>query len=201
MAGIAQWFLDQRMADGGWNCEWVEGSARSSFHSTLNALRGLLCYEDAIGGCYPVRAARRGGEEYLLQRRLLRILSTGEHVGGWVTRFAYPFRWFSSVLNAADYFRTASRYDDGPPDPRLAEGDRGDPGRPPARRHVAAGTPTPGSGLVRGRRTLRRSLDVADLLRQSGPRLVGRDDRQLSKPPWTRRVLAGVNARRRDDGR
>ena len=114
VAGIAQWFLDQRMADGGWNCEWVEGSARSSFHSTLNALRGLLCYEDAIGGCDPVRAARRGGEEYLLQRRLLRTLSTGEHVGGWVTRFAYPFRWFSSVLNAADYFRSASRYDDGP---------------------------------------------------------------------------------------
>ena len=26
----------------------------------------------------------------------------------WVTRFAYPFRWFYSVLNAADYFRAAS---------------------------------------------------------------------------------------------
>ena len=50
VSGIAQWFLDHRMADGGWNCEWVEGSTRSSFHSTLNSLKGLLYYEAATGG-------------------------------------------------------------------------------------------------------------------------------------------------------
>jgi hypothetical protein len=36
--GLAAWFVEHRMADGGWNCEWVDGSTRSSFHSTLNAL-------------------------------------------------------------------------------------------------------------------------------------------------------------------
>lgn len=39
VSGPAQWFLDHRLADGGWNCEWVEGSTRSSFHSTLNTLK------------------------------------------------------------------------------------------------------------------------------------------------------------------
>ena len=121
VAGIAQWFLDHRLADGGWNCEWVDGSTRSSFHSTLNALKGLLYYETATGGCHALRAARQAGEKYLLERRLMRTLSTGELVGPWVTGFAYPFRWFYSVLNAADYFRTAALQDGIPPDPRLAD--------------------------------------------------------------------------------
>jgi len=121
VSGIAQWFLDHRMADGGWNCEWVEGSTRSSFHSTLNTLKGLLDYEAATGGTSRLRAARRAGEEYLLQRRLLRTLSTGEIVGPWVARFTYPFRSFYSALNAADYFRTAALHDGAAPDPRLAD--------------------------------------------------------------------------------
>jgi hypothetical protein len=121
VSGIAQWFLDHRLPDGGWNCEWVEGSTRSSFHSTLNALKGLRYFEAATGGSDAHRAARRAGEEYLLQRRLLQTLSTGELVGPWATRFAYPFRWFYSALNAADYFRAAALQDGTPPDPRLAE--------------------------------------------------------------------------------
>jgi hypothetical protein len=57
----------------------------------------------------------------LLERRLLRTLSTGELVWPWVTRFAYPFRWFYSVLNAAEYFRAAALHDGIAPDPRLAD--------------------------------------------------------------------------------
>ena len=119
--GIATWFVEHRLADGGWNCEWVEGSTRSSFHSTLNALKGLLAHEAATGGTDATRAARRAGEEYLLERRLMYRLSTGEVVAPWVTRFAYPFRWFYSVLNAADHFRAASLLDGTPPDPRMAD--------------------------------------------------------------------------------
>ena len=58
VSGIARWFPDHRMADGGWNCEWVEGSTRSSFHSTLNSLKGILYYEDATGGSDELLAAR-----------------------------------------------------------------------------------------------------------------------------------------------
>jgi hypothetical protein len=119
--GLATWFVEHRLADGGWNCEWVEGSTRSSFHSTLNALQGLLAHEAATGGTETTRVARRGGEEYLLERGLMRRRSTGEVVGPWVTHFAYPFRWSYSVLSAAEYFRAASLHDGTPPDPRMAE--------------------------------------------------------------------------------
>lgn len=121
VAGIAQWFLDHRMEDGGWNCEWIEGSTRSSFHSTLNTLRGLLYYEAVTGGSDELRRARWAGQEYLLQRRLMYRLSTGEVVAPWVTRFVYPFRAQFSVLRAADYFRSAALHDGTAPDARLSD--------------------------------------------------------------------------------
>jgi hypothetical protein len=119
--GIVDWFLEHQLPDGGWNCEWVEGSTRSSFHSTLNSLKGLLAYDDATGGTDATRAARRRGQEYLLERALFRRLSTGEPVGEWVDRFVYPFRWGYSVLNAAEYFRMAAATDRAAPDPRMTE--------------------------------------------------------------------------------
>ena len=117
VAGIAGWFVEHQLADGGWNCEWVEGSTRSSFHSTLNSLKGLLAYD----GPDAVRAARHTGEEYLLQRNLFRRLSTGEPVGPWVDEFRSPCFWKYSALNAADYFRSAALVDGSAPDPRLAD--------------------------------------------------------------------------------
>jgi hypothetical protein len=121
VSGVAQWFIDHQLPDGGWNCMWVEGSTRSSVASTLNALRGLLYYETATGGSEALRAARHRGEAYLLERRLMYTLSTGELIAPWVTHFAYPFRWFYSALNAADYFRAAAGQDGVTPDSRLAE--------------------------------------------------------------------------------
>ena len=60
--GIVDWFLEHQLSDGSWNCEWVEGSTRSSFHSTLNSLMGLLAYDTATGGTDATHAARRFGE-------------------------------------------------------------------------------------------------------------------------------------------
>lgn len=116
VGGIAGWFAEHRLPDGGWNCEWVEGSKRSSVHSTLNVLKGLLAHEAATGGTPESRAVRLAGEEYLLERGLFRRLSTGEPIGAWVAEFGYPFRWRYDVLNAAAYFRDADR-----PDDRLAD--------------------------------------------------------------------------------
>jgi hypothetical protein len=121
ITGIVDWFVEHRLPDGGWNCEWVEGSTRSSFHSTLNSLKGLLAYDVATGGTDATHVARRSAEEYLLKRGLFRRLSTGEPVALWVDRFAYPFRWFYSVLNAAEYFRQASLHDGATPDSRMAD--------------------------------------------------------------------------------
>ncbi len=122
ITGIVDWFGEHRLPDGGWNCEWIEGSRRSSYHSTLNSLKGLLAYDVATGGTDATRAARRSGEEYLLQRGLFRRRSTGDAVAPWVDRFTYPFRWTYSVLNAAEYFRRAALIDGTAPDPRMADG-------------------------------------------------------------------------------
>ncbi|MFI2486601.1 squalene cyclase [Promicromonospora kroppenstedtii] len=119
--GVADWFVAHQMAEGGWNCEWVEGSTRASVRSTLNSLKGLLAYEEATGGTDAVREAQRRAEEYLLERRLIHRLTTGEPVADWVFRLAYPFRAFYDVLTATDYFRAASLLRDTPPDPRVAE--------------------------------------------------------------------------------
>ncbi len=118
---IKEWFPGHRLSDGGWNCEAEEGnSVRSSFHSTLNAVRGILQYEQ-ITGDIDLRSTRHGGEEYLLERRLMYRASTGELVGDFVTRFVYPNRHRFSALAALDHFREASRFEGAPPYPRLAE--------------------------------------------------------------------------------
>lgn len=118
--GIVEWFLEHRLGDGGWNCEWVEGATVSSFHSTLNALIGLLDYQLATGDAGRVLAARRGGEEYLLRRSLFRRLSTGQPFNEWTLRLAHPRRAYYNVLAAADYFRAAALADGTAPDPRMA---------------------------------------------------------------------------------
>lgn len=121
ISAIVDWFLEHQLPDGGWNCEWVNGSRRSSFHSTLNSLKGLLFYEVATGGSADTRAARRRGEEYLLERRLMRRLSTNQQVGEWLNDFAFPIRWSYSALNVCEYFRIAALHDGTAADPRMAE--------------------------------------------------------------------------------
>ncbi|KAA9107991.1 squalene cyclase [Microbacterium rhizomatis] len=121
VSGLIAWFPAHRLADGGWNCEAEEGdSVRSSFHSTLNAVRGMLAYEQ-ITGDEGLRDARHGGEEYLLERRLLYRASTGERVGGFVAEFVYPNRHRYSALAALDHFREASILEGTAPDARLAD--------------------------------------------------------------------------------
>ncbi|GAA3207938.1 squalene cyclase [Microbacterium terregens] len=121
VAPLAQWFAEHQLADGGWNCEWIEGSTRSSFHSTINALEALLEYEQGPGGTAELRAARKRGEEYLLERRLRYRLSTGEEVGSWATTILYPFRAPFTALKAVDYFTRSARHDGEPLDPRAAD--------------------------------------------------------------------------------
>ncbi|WP_207454635.1 squalene cyclase [Desertivibrio insolitus] len=121
VSALAAWFPSHRLADGGWNCEAEEGrSTRSSFHSTLNALIGLLAYERMTGDA-SVRDARHGGEEYLLERRLLYRATTGEPVGDFVAEFVYPNRHRYSGLAVLDHFRGAAQYEGRAPDARMAD--------------------------------------------------------------------------------
>lgn len=119
--GIVDWFLTHQLDDGGWNCEWVDGAKVSSYHSTLNALFGLLDYQLVTGDGARVRQARKAGEEYLLSRDLFRRLSTGEPFFERVFSLAHPRRWCYHALAAADYFRAAGIADGTSLDPRMAE--------------------------------------------------------------------------------
>ena len=114
--GIVERLLAEQLDDGGWNCEAENGSTRSSFHSTICVLEGLLEYERA-GGSIPVGDARRRGEEYLLSRQLFRRASTGEVVDTDWLQFSFPVQWHYDVLRGLDYFRSVG----GAPDPRLSE--------------------------------------------------------------------------------
>ena len=117
VAAIVDRILEERLKDGGWNCEAEDGSVRSSFDTTINVLDGLFEFERATGGSAEVRTARRGGEEYLLERGLFRRKSTGEVVDPAYREFAFPYYWHYDVLRALDYFRQTGA----DPDPRMTE--------------------------------------------------------------------------------
>ena len=114
--GVVTRLLGEQLEDGGWNCEAENGSTRSSFHTTICVLEGLLEYERA-GGAQDVADARRRGEEYLLSRALFRRASTGEVVDPDWLQFSFPPQWHYDVLRGLDYFRAVG----GTPDPRLAQ--------------------------------------------------------------------------------
>src|SRR5437588_281064 len=116
--------LAEQMSDGGWNCEQEYGSTRGSFHTTIDVLECLLEYERAVGSVPSVTTARLRGQEYLLERRMLRRLSTGEVIedrrsrrpAAW-TQFSYPTYWHYDVLRGLEYLRAAGAT----PDERVAE--------------------------------------------------------------------------------
>src|SRR5262252_8288512 len=90
--------LGEQLADGGWNCEAERGSVRSSFHTTICVLEGLLAFEQGVGRDAAITNARIRAHEYLLQRRLLRRLSTGEIIDRSWTELAFPPLWHYDVL-------------------------------------------------------------------------------------------------------
>lgn len=114
---VVERLLGEQMADGGWNCEQENGSTRGSFHSTIDVLEGLLQYEQSAAVSPNVRAARLRGQDYLLERGLLRRLSTGEVIDPAFAQFSYPTYWHYDVLRGLDYMRAAGAA----PDERMAE--------------------------------------------------------------------------------
>jgi hypothetical protein len=113
---LIQRLLGEQLDDGGWNCD-APLSRRSSFHSTICVLEGLLAAERALGRRPDISAARRRGEDYLLERRLMRRRGTGEIIDASWLRFAFPDRSDFNLLRGLDYFRSTGDA----PDPRLDE--------------------------------------------------------------------------------
>jgi hypothetical protein len=113
VSSIVERLLSEQLDDGGWNCEAENGSTRSSFHTTIAVLEGLLQY----GGGQVVDAARERAHEYLLDRHLMRRLSDGEVADKDWLSFSYPTRWYYDVFRGLDYLRAAEVT----PDTRMRE--------------------------------------------------------------------------------
>jgi hypothetical protein len=107
---LAEQLLSEQLEDGGWNCE-APKSRRSSFHTTICVLEGLLEYERAgrKAGCKlaAVTRARARAEDYLVERRMLRSLRSGEVIDKRWLRFSFPTFWHYDVLRGLDYLRDA----------------------------------------------------------------------------------------------
>jgi len=103
---LASRLVEEQLEDGGWNCD-APKSTRSSYHTTICVLEGLLEYEGAAGPTPATAEARRRGEEYLLERGLFRRRSTGEVADPAFLTFGFPPRYRYDVLRALDYFRAA----------------------------------------------------------------------------------------------
>jgi hypothetical protein len=120
--GIVDRLLAEQLPDGGWNCEAANGSTRSSFNTTICVLEALFEHERAVGASPKVTGARLRGQDYLLERRMFRRLSTGEVINdrkgnhNW-TRFAFPTWWHYDVLRGLEYLRRAGVV----PDERVGE--------------------------------------------------------------------------------
>ena len=120
---LAHQLLAEQLEDGGWNCEATEESPkrprskRSSFHTTICVLEGLLDYEQAGRKSAAVTKARKRAEDYLLERGMFRSRRTGEVIDNRWLRFSYPTFWHYDVLRGLDYLRNAGHK----PDSRLRE--------------------------------------------------------------------------------
>jgi len=113
---LARQLLSEQLEDGGWNCQ-APKSRRSSFHTTICVLEGLLEYERAGRKSAALTKARRRAENYLLERRMFRSLRSGEVVDKRWLRFSFPTFWRYDVLRGLDYLRDAGIE----PDSRVAE--------------------------------------------------------------------------------
>lgn len=111
---LANQLVGEQLEDGGWNCE-APKSRRSSFHSTICVLEGLLEYERAARKSGDVAKsvtksvikARKSAENYLLERGMFRSLRTGEVINKRWLRFSFPAFWHYDVLRGLDYLRNS----------------------------------------------------------------------------------------------
>jgi hypothetical protein len=113
---LADRLLREQLEDGGWNCEAPE-SRRSSFHTTICVLEGLLEYQRAGRKLPGLAKARKRAENYLLERGLFRSIRTGKVIDKRWLRFSFPTFWHYDVLRGFDYLQNAGIK----PDRRLAE--------------------------------------------------------------------------------
>lgn len=171
VSGVVDRLLEEQMEDGGWNCEQENGSIRGSFHTTISVLEGFFEYRARFGESAAVTEASRRGEQYLLDRRMYRRLSTGEVADPSYVLFSFPNWWHYDVLRGLDYLRKAEVE----PDERiqdaigLLEDRRSQDGRWP-RQHVHQGAVHFEVDAAEGEASRWNTLRAMRVLRWAGSR-------------------------------
>jgi hypothetical protein len=110
LKSIVDYVIDERMGDGGFNCERIRGGARhSSLHSTISISEGIHEYE-RNGYSYrlgELQSAADSSREFILMHQLYKSDHTGEIIHKDFLRLSFPGRWHYDILRALDYFQDA----------------------------------------------------------------------------------------------
>lgn len=115
LKSLVDYILEEKMPDGGFNCQKARGAAHSSLHSTICVAEGIAEYRKRgytyrIGGLI---GAEETAQEFMLQHRLYKSDHTGEVIDGKMLMLLSPARWRYDILRALDYMRFAGREYDG----------------------------------------------------------------------------------------
>lgn len=116
LKSIIDFLLQEKMPDGGFNCNSNgKGAVHSSLHTTLSVLEGILEYE-RNGYSYRIdelKLAQQTAQEFILMHKLFLSDKTGNIIKPQFTQMHYPCRWFYDFLKALDYFQLAGvKYDE-----------------------------------------------------------------------------------------
>jgi hypothetical protein len=103
---LCERLLSEQLNDGGWNC-LAPPSTKSSFHTSICVLEGLLEFEKVNGVAVRTSEARKQGEQYLLDRNMMRSAKSGVIIDASWTGFSFPPTWHYDVLRGLDYLRSA----------------------------------------------------------------------------------------------
>jgi hypothetical protein len=110
LKSIVDYIIDERMEDGGFNCERIRPGARhSSLHSTICVLEGIREYARQ-GYSYrldDLEAAAGTSREFILLHQLYMSDHTGEIINKDFLMLRFPARWHYNILRALDYFQDA----------------------------------------------------------------------------------------------
>ena len=108
LESIVDSLLNERMTDGGFNCQLNRSGAKhSSLHSTLSVLEGIAEYSKN-GYQYRINElieAKKYALEFILQHNLFKSDRSGKIINKGFLRFPFPSRWKYDILRALDYFR------------------------------------------------------------------------------------------------
>jgi hypothetical protein len=107
---IVDFLLNEKMSDGGFNCQSnKKGAKHSSLHTTISVLEGIFEYE-RNGYTYRLKELKHAAvtsHEFILMHRLFRSDKTGVIIHPDFLKLHYPCRWHYDILRAMDYFQHA----------------------------------------------------------------------------------------------